>query len=355
MQLDLSGPSEVSKSSELTSFLSQLRRDHDLPAIAAGAMRNGQMLCLAAVGVRKVGDPAQVMVSDKFHIGSCTKAMTASLAAMLVVEGKLRWGSTLAEIFPERAEAMLPSYRKVTLEWLLTHRSGAPANSTHYGRPGDSVTNQRLAYLDSVVSKSPDHEPGTRYSYSNAGYIIAGAILERRSGRTWEELIQERLFRPLRMASAGFGPPSKPRLVDQPWGHILREGHFVARYGDNPRALGPAGTVHCSVEDYLKFADWHASCGLRPPGLLAAASFAKLHQVVPGQDYAMGWGAAQRGWAEGQALTHAGSNTMNYFVVWVAPSIGLSLAIASNCAGDPVPAVLDRAAGHLVQMCAGEG
>ena len=113
--------------------------------------------------------------------------------------------------------------------------------------------------------------------------------------------------------------------------------------------------LSASLEDYLKFADWHASCGLRPPGLLAAASFAKLHQVVPGQDYAMGWGVAQRGWANGQALTHAGSNTMNYFVVWVAPSIGLSLAIASNCAGDPVPGVLDRVAGHLVQMCAGEG
>jgi CubicO group peptidase (beta-lactamase class C family) len=337
----------------LAEFLARLRQEHRLPALAGAAIKDGVLLANAAVGVRKLGEPSAVTVADKFHIGSCTKAMTASLAAMLVEQGKLQWTSSLAQVFPERVAKMKPGYRAVTLELLLTHRSGAPANSSQYGRSDDPVTAQRLAYLDSVISKAPEHEPGTLFAYSNAGYVIAGAMLERVSGQPWEHLIQTRLFRPLGMTSSGFGPPSKPDQADQPWGHVFVQGKFVPRYGDNPRGLGPAGTVHCALRDYLKFGQWHTSGGMRPPGLLGAAAFAKLNEPPPNQEYAMGWGVVNRSWAQGMALTHSGSNTMNYFVVWLAPKIGLSLAVASNCAGDEVPAVLDQVAAELVRQFSG--
>jgi CubicO group peptidase (beta-lactamase class C family) len=342
----------VAKYSDLQDLLTPIRKDSGLPAVACGVMKNGVLVAAGAVGVRKAGEAVSVTVSDKFHIGSCTKAMTATLVAMLVEQSKIKWGQTLADIFPERAQKIDSAYQKVSLEMLLTHRSGAPANGNEYGPASASQTAQRLAYLDAVLKDPPEFEPGTRHSYSNAGYIIAGAMLERVTGKAWEDLMKQRLFQPLGMTSAGFGPPAKATATDQPWGHVLKSGKFEPRYGDNPRALGPAGTVHCSMADYLKFADLHSSAGGRPAGLLGPASLAKLHAPPAKQDYAMGWGVLKREWARGPALTHAGSNTMNYFVVWLAPKINLCLAIAANAAGEKVPKALDSIAGALVRKFA---
>src|SRR5262249_43123084 len=156
-----------------------VREKSGLPAIAAAAMKNGNVVALGAVGVRKVGNPTPVTVADKFHIGSCTKAMTSTLAAMLVAEGKIDWNRTLADVFPERFHRMHPDYRNVSLALLLTHRSAAPANGSFYGLPFIPVALQRLAYMDTVVTNSAEKPPSTAFSYSNAGYIIAGAMLER--------------------------------------------------------------------------------------------------------------------------------------------------------------------------------
>ena len=336
---------------DLHELLSAQRESNGLPAIAAGAMKQGKLLAVGATGVRKVGTQASVTRDDKFHIGSDTKAMTATLVAMLVGEGKLRWTQTLSDLFPERASKMNAGYRPVTLEMLLTHRAGMPHDSHDYGAKSDPVTVQRLKYLDATINQPPASEPG-KFSYSNAGYIIVGAILEKITGKSWETLIRERLFKPLGMGSAGFGPPSKPNMLDQPCGHVFASGHYTPRYGDNPPALGPAGTVHCSMSDYLKFADFHASGGKRPAGLLAPELVEKLRTPPEGATYAMGWGTGKRGWAKGMVMTHAGSNTMNYFIVWIAPNIEFSVAAAANAAGPAVNKDLDDVVATLVQRYA---
>jgi CubicO group peptidase (beta-lactamase class C family) len=234
---------------------------------------------------------------------------------------------------------------------LLTHRAGTPDNSHDYGAKNDQVTVQRLKYLDATINQPPASEAG-KFVYSNAGYIIVGTILERITGKPWETLMRERLFKPLGMNSAGFGPPSTATAVDQPWGHVFAAGQYQPRHGDNPPALGPAGTVHCSIADYLKFADFHASGGKRPAGLLAPELMEKLHTPPSGATYAMGWGTGTRDWAKGTVLTHAGSNTMNYFIVWIAPHIDFSVAAAANAAGSTVAKDLDEIVGKLVKRYA---
>ena len=94
------------------------------------------------------------------------------------------------------------------------------------------------------------------FSYSNAGYIIVGAILERVSGKQWETLIRDRLFTPLKMTSAGFGPPSKSNQTDQPWGHLNRGGNFVPHFRRQP------GTVRAGRGPSI--AQSPITCGLRP-------------------------------------------------------------------------------------------
>jgi CubicO group peptidase (beta-lactamase class C family) len=98
-------------------------------------------------------------------------------------------------------------------------------------------------------------EPGSAYLYSNLGYVIAGAVVERTLSKSWEEAISELVFAPLGMTSAGFGGLGTPGLIDQPWGHNV-DGRPVPKNGpavDNPAVLGPAGTVHATLRDWAKF------------------------------------------------------------------------------------------------------
>ena len=79
--------------------LEAIRKKHDLPALAVVVVKDGAIRDRLAVGVRKLGDPTPVTTNDLFHIGSCTKSMTATLAAMLIEDGKLKWDTTIADVF----------------------------------------------------------------------------------------------------------------------------------------------------------------------------------------------------------------------------------------------------------------
>ena len=113
----------------LDSMLKPYLLRYDLPAIAAAVVKDGKIISAGAFGTRRIGENIPVTVNDRFHIGSDTKAMTALLAAMRVEEGKLRWNSTVAEVFPELAEKMDPRLRSVSLEQLLSHTSGIPTDN----------------------------------------------------------------------------------------------------------------------------------------------------------------------------------------------------------------------------------
>lgn len=358
-------PQEESPSAktDLAVLLEPLRAKFNLPSLAAAVVHGEKIVGIGAVGVRKDGAPDKVTVEDKFHIGSCTKSMTATLAAMLIEEGRLSWTTKIAEVFPERAGAMHAQYREVTLEQLLSHRGGAPSSLDAGGLWGriweqkGSPTEQRLFLLDGVLTKPPEAPPGSKFIYSNAGYAIAGAMLERLTGKSWEDLVRERIFKPLGMASAGFGPPAAggktEGKIDQPWGHTAKPLAIQpvppGPRADNPQAIGPAGTVHCSIGDLAKYAAFHLK-GARGEGeLLKPETFRKLHTAIPGQEYALGWGIAERDWAGGVALTHTGSNTMFFAVIWIASKKDFAVAVATNVRGEKAEKGCDQTAWKLIQ------
>src|ERR1700749_1008192 len=101
--------------------LEVIRKKYDLPALALVVVKDGKICERDAVGVRKFGDTVPVTTNDVFHIGSCTKSMTATLAAILIEEGKLRWDTTIAEVFPELKGVMDKRYEAVNVEQLLHH------------------------------------------------------------------------------------------------------------------------------------------------------------------------------------------------------------------------------------------
>ncbi len=279
------GTTSIRPDAQLGKILERIREAHQLPGMIGGIVRGNMLASIAATGVRKLGSAEPMQVQDKVHIGSCTKAMTATLMGMLVDDGLLKWSSTIRDVFPEVATRLHPDFQTATLADLLTHRAGLPHDTSWWRLPGLTPTDQRRAALLSLLSKPPLTKPGTVYAYSNVGYVFAGLMAEEVSGQPWEELIQQRLFDPLDMKSGGFGPPgqSSSDRIDQPWGHCENHGHFEPAQRDNAPSMGPAGTVHCSVPDWGKFASLHLRGAEGKGRLLKPATFRTLAQAAGGQ------------------------------------------------------------------------
>ena len=349
-------PAQESEVRDLASVLAPILKEHELPALAGAVVHGGRVVALGAVGVRAAGRDDPVGPGDRFHIGSCTKAMTATLAGVLVERGELAWDRTLAETFPELADEMDEDWRAVTLVDLLAHRSGARRDPPDPGKLEGTPSEQRLAVLRALVTEPAEHMPGPEHQYSNAGYILAGAMLERAGGAPWEELMRRHLFEPLGMTSAGFGAPDAEH-PHQPLGHYPN-GEPIPGW-DNPPVYGPAGTVHCSLTDWGRFIAAHLAAGEGEGALLRPETFERLH-TPPAGSYALGWGVGTRGWAgladsdgtegEGPVLSHAGSNTRWTCEVWLAPERDFAVLAATNRAGEPGRLGCAAATGALIRF-----
>ena len=232
---------------DVSALLAPIIEKHDVPGMAAAVVQNGEIVALGVTGVRTRGKPDKIATADRFLICSDTKAMTAMLCGILVDEGKLKWDQTLGETFPELKKSMHRQYQAVTLEQLLTHRGGAPGELEkdelwgklwqHKGTP----TAARRLLLRGVTSKPPETTPGRKFIYSNAGVSIAGHMAEKVTGKSWEDLMREKIFRPLGMTTAGFGAPGTRAKNDQPRGHKADGSPVEPGPGaDNPVAIGPA-------------------------------------------------------------------------------------------------------------------
>ncbi len=330
-------------------ILAPVRDTNHLPGLIGAILTGDRITAIGSVGIRKIGSAQPFRVTDQIHLGSCTKAMTATIIGTLVDEGKLTWGSTLREVFPDAAREMHEDFQKVTLSQLLTHRAGLPANVSWWHLAGQTTTEQRYALLPLVLNKPPENRPGSTYGYSNISYVLAGLMAEQVSGQSWETLMRRRLFEPLGMSTAGFGSPGRPGSVDQPWGHRSIGGQVQATQADNAPALGPAGTVHCSITDWGRFAALHLAGDRGNAKLLKPSTFKALHTPPPGAEYAGGWLAVQRTWAQGRTLSHSGSNTAWYCTIWLAPARNLGFLVAINQGGKVAEAASDAAVVELIR------
>jgi CubicO group peptidase (beta-lactamase class C family) len=308
----------------VNSLLEPIRAAYDLPALGGMVISSSEVIALGVTGVRKRGDATLATVDDQWHLGSDTKAMTATIVARLAERNLISFDDTLSKLFPNEVATMDPAYTNVPLRWLLSHRSGM-GDATDYpdvvaalATSTEPVEIVRAAWTHAVLALPPLYPPGTSFLYSNSGYFVAGAALERVTGKTWETLIAEEVFSPLGMASCGFGAPGNAAAVpvDEPWGHSGTTPVAPGPDADNPPAMGPAGTVHCSLRDWGKFVALFL--GARPE-YLTLASRTTLTTPEAGADYALGWGTATRPWAGGVALNHAGSNDLWFADAWVAP------------------------------------
>jgi CubicO group peptidase (beta-lactamase class C family) len=303
---------------------------------------------MAVAGVRRSDGTAPVAEDDLWHIGSLTKSMTATLGARMVEAGLIGWDTTAGQVLGDRYPDMQATWRDVTLEAFLRHASGMGANLGPLAslRVGQGP---REGYVARVLSRAAEAEWGG-YLYSNAGYVVAGAMLEAAGGARWEHLVAREVFDPLGLSSAGFGPPAG----DQPQGHraALIGGLRPVPPGpnaDNIPALGPAGRVHLSGDDMLRYLRAHL---VREAGFLSAEGWARLHRAEGPGDYAMGWVDLDG------VLRHSGSNTLWFAQMRLHEAEGVAVFVAVNAAlldrvRAPVEAAADAALAEGVRATGG--
>lgn len=217
--------SELNKSEMISQALSEIVNDGKAPGMIAAIISSEGVIAIGSAGERKAGSGIAFTTNDVVHLGSCGKAMTATMLATLVAEGKLSWDTKLIEAIPELKNRIHTDYHKITLWQLLTHRAGIPKNPTDEGAfSSKEIKKRRLAILEDNF-KSPATYEIDKFHYSNFGYMIAACMAEQITGLSWEVLMKQRLFDPLGMSTAGFDNPNISKSTAQPWATINMYGN----------------------------------------------------------------------------------------------------------------------------------
>jgi len=340
-------PGQIARANadSLDAWLDSVRRAHNIPALGAIVFRADTVLARGIAGARRSNAATRVELSDRFQLGSNTKAFTAALLATFVEEGKLSWTSTLADVFPEWRDSISPEFRAVTIDLLLSHHAGiSPFTDTDdkdfrsIPRLSGTPAQQRAQFTSWVLHGKPASPIGGKGVYSNGTFTIAGAVAERIGGDSWESLIRKRVLNPLGMTGS-FAWSDSPDTT-QPWGHReTRRGTKPLDPRDDderlPPIIGPAGSLELSLDDYARFLQMNLR-GLegRDTPLLKAATIKHLHTspVTPPDKYGLGWGLQDFDGAA--ASVHTGSAGMFFAVTVIQPSRDLGVAVFANAGGE---------------------
>jgi len=360
---------------DLSADLAPICAQFNLPALGAAVTRGADTVAAGVTGVRVWKGDLKVGINDRFHLGSDGKAMTATLAGMMVEEKKLDWTTTIGDVLGPFVPGINAEVAALRLENLLSHSSGLPSDNEDLLKlyfTADvlkyNLVDLRLLTFSQYKDHPPISAPGTKFHYSNFGYMIAGMMVEKAAKTSWEQLITDRIFTPLGLTTAGLGPQATMGRIDAPVGHdivneSLNESFMPMLWGpaaDGPPMLAPAGIAHMSVLDFATWGAWNAGAGKRGPALVKPDTLARIHRPMidtgripnprPGTpqegQYALGWGIVKYDWAPGPVLTHNGSNGLNLAKIVVDTGRDISLVAVTNIAGpraeDATNAVVEK-------------
>ncbi|MBI3482716.1 MAG: beta-lactamase family protein [Bacteroidetes bacterium] len=213
------------------------------PGAALAVLKDTSIIFLKGYGLREFGQPDSIDARTVFRIGSVSKSVTATLCTVLVNEGVIHWDDPVMEYLPDFKLKSEDATRKLTLRHLLSHTEGLP-----YHAYTDMV--DKSAPVDTLIDYLQDldliAEPGQIYSYQNVGFSLIGKVIEAATKKTFEEVLTEKLFRPLHMvdASASFQKIAKNKNSAKP--HQLTQ---PLKISEAYYSVAPAGGVNASAQD----------------------------------------------------------------------------------------------------------
>lgn len=318
---------------EVQKILQEAMTKHQVPGMGAAIVTTDGIKVVAVHGVRERNTKFLITLNDRFHLGSCTKMMTAYMLATLVEQKQLNWTEPLEKLLPADLKLLNAKQKKITLQQLTSHYAGFDENPSKgwWSLNGNATPAKlRANALEALLKETPIAEPGEKHAYSNMSYVMAGIVAQKVAKKDWEVLMQERLFKPLNITTAGFGIPGKTSgPADQPRGH--NDKGICQPTVDNPQLMGPAGTVHMSILDWAKFGQDFLNGALGEKANLKPESYQTLLSTpFDNKSYSLG------GWIASQHIYgHDGSNTLNYCSILMNTKLKWVLLVTCNQGGDP--------------------
>jgi CubicO group peptidase (beta-lactamase class C family) len=321
------------------------RVDWEVPGIAVGIIQEGQIVHAKGYGHRAINSKQPVTPRSVFAVGSVTKSFTAAVLATLVDEGKLEWDRPVREYLAWFRLFDPVATELITPRDLLCHRSGLPRHDfIRFAVPlarKDLV--YRLRYLE------PSKSFRSTYQYQNLMYVTAGFLAGELAGSSWEQLVRQRIFQPLGMTGSTVAVSDSRQLPDFALPHERREGNITPEdfYDYQRFGVGPNGAVNSSVDDMLKYLQFHIE-GRTAGGreIISRAQMREMHspQMTMGLsgEYGLGWIVGTR---VGKRFIHHGGSITG-FQAWAGflPQEKLGVVVLTNLNPNPLPAAIGLAA-----------
>ena len=316
----------------------EICRSCNFPAVGIGVLKNDNPPLISVAGRRNVKSLAAAEKDDRWHIGSITKSITATLIASQISNGLYDFETPISDLL--KHIPIHQSKKKITIKQLLTHTSAFNANYSLLTRiriPKPSETNMsyRTRIISELLQKPISIRQSREFLYSNVGYSVAGHIAETAANIDFESLVQRDIFEKCDLNSAGFGAPRGESQNDQPMGHsnllgIRRPANpFGSGFTDNGLELSAAGRVHMNLGDLLKYGHLHLTHDQSHHLDITSENWNILHSPIC-DNYACGWVKETLDWSDGPILWHNGSNTLWYALLMILPAKNLVLAFTTN-------------------------
>ncbi|MFF5076010.1 serine hydrolase domain-containing protein [Actinoplanes sp. NPDC000266] len=301
-----------------TDRLAELAERHKVPGATLGIVSPEEQV-EAAYGVLSLRTGVEVTTDSLFQIGSITKVWTATLVMQLVQEGKLQLDAPLVEVMPELRLSDPGVTAKVTMRHLLTHTSGIDGDVfTDTGRGDDCLEK----YAAELAGAAQNHPLEATWSYCNSGFSLAGRVIEKLTGGTWDAALRERIIGPLGLEHT-VTLPEEALMHRAAVGHVTNDGEqAVAPVWGIPRSAGPAGAIVSTVGDVLRFAlsDKH------PEMAEHQVDLPDTHLL--GDSWGLGW--ERLNWGGHRLIGHDGNTIGQAAYLRVLPSHGLAVTLLTN-------------------------
>lgn len=252
----------------------------DLAGVSVLVEKNGQVVYSGGRGMADIESGVSITSTTGFRLASVSKPFTAIAVMQLVERGDLKVSDSLLDYIPE-----LPSsWRKITIQQLLSHRSGIP-DIINDGWHPDILNGLTHARLISYLIKNPrlEFEPGTQFDYSNTGYMLLATLIERKTGLSFPEYMQSNIFGPANMKGSYINDENQPIK----YGDALNYARFRTYYGLVTYLKGSMAQVS-SRDDFLNF-----FLAMRENKLISAQTLAEMsvaRSFYPGNKVGYGYG-----------------------------------------------------------------
>ncbi|MEV0338235.1 serine hydrolase domain-containing protein [Nocardia sp. NPDC050713] len=313
----------------LSEFVEATAVKFGIPGLAVGVLADGREV-FACHGVTSVDNPQPVDSDTLFQLSSITKTYTATALMRLVAEGRVELDAPVRKYIPELVLADEDAAARITVANLLNHTAGLDWNLVVDTGDGDDALAEfvaRLPELDMIAA------PGDRASYSQAGYNLAGRIVEKVTGQSFEQAVAELVFAPVGLSHSFFDPReiTARRFAD---GHNAEpDGSLtVARTWRPTRANNPGGGLASSAADQLRWARFQLGNGgaVLPAESLLAMRRPTVELRASSFGDAIGIGWFLRDIDGVRAIGHGGSGNGQFAELLIVPEHDFAIVVMSN-------------------------